>query len=85
MAKKKRKNIREKGKIEFSEYFKELKDNQRVSIVKEKSVAKNFSDRFIGISGKIIGSRGNYKIVELKDGGMKKRFVIHPVHLKVLK
>ncbi len=32
----KKKNIRQRGKIQFSEYFKELKINDKVAIVQEK-------------------------------------------------
>jgi ribosomal protein L21E len=85
MAKKKNKNIREKGKIQLSEYFKELKDGQKVAIVKEKSVSNNLPERVVGLVGLVVGSQGEYKIVELKDGNKTKRFIIHPIHLKILK
>jgi len=85
MAKKKGKNIRAKGKIKFSEYFKKIKDGQKVAIVKEQSVPNNFPERMVGCSGKVIGSQGTSKIVEIMDGGKMKRFIIRPIHLKVLK
>jgi ribosomal protein L21E len=85
MAKKKSKNIREKGKIRLSEYFKKIKDGQKVAVIKEKTVTKNYPERIVGLTGNVIGSQGNSKVVELMDGNKKKRFIIHPIHLKVLK
>ncbi len=85
MAKKRCKNIREKGKIKFSEYFKKIENGQKVGVVEEKSVSHNFPARIIGMTGNIVESRGTNKIVELMDGNKKKRFIIHPIHLKILK
>ena len=79
------KKIRTKGKVKFSEYFKEISDGEKVAIVKELGVASAFPKRMIGKSGIVSGSRGNYKIVKLLDGNMAKTFIIHPIHLKKLK
>jgi ribosomal protein L21E len=78
------KRIRQKGKVSFSSYFKEIKDGKTVAIVKDLSINIAFPKRIIGKSGKVIGSRGMCKLVELNDGNKKKVFIIHPVHLKVL-
>ncbi len=85
MAKKKNKNIREKGKIKLSEYFKEMVNGQKVAVVQEKSVSSNHPTRIVGLTGNIVGDQGEYKLVDLMDGNKKKRFIIHPIHLKVLK
>jgi ribosomal protein L21E len=85
MARKKNKNIREKGKIRLSEYFKELEEGQKVAIVQERTIPNNIPLRITGLTGNIVGSQGEYKIVDLMDGNKKKRFIIHPIHLKVLK
>lgn len=85
MARKKNKNIRKKGKISYSEYFKQLEDGQKVAIVQEKSVANNIPLRVTGLAGTVVGSRGTYKIVDVLDGNKKKTFIIHPIHLKILK
>lgn len=79
------KRIRRKGKIAFSSYFKNLEEGSRVAVVKEESVRIGFPKRIIGKSGKVLGSRGSYKLVELSDGNKIKTFIIHPVHLKKLK
>lgn len=80
-----KKNIRQKGKIQFSEYFKELKLKENVAIVNEKSVASAFPQRMIGSTGKIIGSRGTYKVVQIMDGNLSKTYIVHPIHLKRIK
>lgn len=85
MARKKNKNIRKKGKINLSEYFKELENGQKVAIVQEKTIPKNTPLRITGLVGQITGTQGKYKLVDLMDGNKKKRFIIHPIHLKVLK
>jgi ribosomal protein L21E len=85
MAQKKKKKIREKGKIRFSEYFKKLEEGQKVAVVREKSVKKSFPDRIIGKSGIVSGSKGSYKVIQLKDGNKTKEFLIHPINLKALK
>lgn len=85
MAKKRHKNVRKKGKIQLSEYFKDLENGQKVSVVQEKSIAKNFPDRIVGMCGNVVGNQGEFKIVELMDGNKKKTFIIHPIHLKILK
>jgi large subunit ribosomal protein L21e len=78
------KRIREHGKIRLSQYFKKVVDGALVSVVPEASVRAGFPGRIKGKSGKVMGSRGNYKIVELKDGNKTKTFIIHPIHLKIL-
>ena len=78
------KRVREKGKIRLSQYFKPVADGSLVSIVPEASVRAGFPSRMKGKSGKVTGSRGKYKIVEVKDGGKTKTFIIHPIHLKIL-
>ena len=76
------KNVRDKGKIKLSSYFKKIKEGERVSIVTDKGIRKNYPDRLKGKSGKVVGNRGKHKLVELKEGNKTKTFIIHPVHLK---
>lgn len=80
----KNKKIRQKGKVKLSEYFKKLNENDTVAVVKEQSFPGNFPKRIVGKTGKVIGSRGAFKLVELNDGDMTKTFIIHPIHLKKL-
>ena len=79
-----KKNIREKGKIRLSEYFKKLKVGDNVAIVQEKTMPRFFPKRIIGLSGKVTGNRGECHSVELNDGNMRKMFIIHPINLKKL-
>ncbi len=79
------KKQRTKGKIKLSSYFNHFKDGENVAVVKEHAVKAAFPKRIIGKSGKIVGDRGTYKIVELKDGAKLKKYILHPVHLKKLK
>ena len=78
------KKIRDKGKIRLSSYFKSIEDGERVAVIDERGVRMNFPQRLRGLSGKVIGSRGKFKEVAIKEGDKTKTFVIHPVHLKVL-
>ncbi|MCH7850456.1 MAG: hypothetical protein IH845_02325 [Nanoarchaeota archaeon] len=78
------KKVREKGKIRLSRYFKNIEDGARVAIVTDLGVKASFPKRLKGYSGKVTGSRGKYKLVELKDGNKTKMFIIHPAHLRKL-
>jgi ribosomal protein L21E len=85
MARKKK--IREKGKIKFSEYFKKLQKGDKVAVVKELASKASFPNYLQGRTGTISGKRGRYCIVDINIGKNKltKTFIIHPVHLKKLK
>ena len=80
----KKKQIRDKGKIKFSEYFKDFQGGERVAVVKEHAVKSSFPQTLQGRTGTIEGKRGNSYIINMKIGKGKK-FIIHPVHLKKLK
>ena len=79
------KRIREKGKIKLSEYFKEFKDGDRVTVKSELSVIPKFPKKLQGRSGKITGKRGSHYIIKLNDVNREKTYIIHPVHLRKLK
>jgi len=79
----KKKKIRERGKVRLSEYFKELKEGDRVSIVRELSQNSGFPRTIQGRTGTIEGKRGNAYIVNVRIG-KEKKFLIHPIHLKKL-
>ena len=76
------KKVRQKGKIGLSGYFKNLSKGDSVSVVAEKSVRAAFPKRIQGLTGKVVDTRGNFKVIELKDKDKVKTFIIHPVHLK---
>jgi len=78
------KHVREKGKIKLSRYFKKIEGGSSVAIVIDKGTRAAFPKRLQGKSGKVVGARGKFKIIKLKDGNKEKQFIIHPVHLKTL-
>jgi ribosomal protein L21E len=76
------KSMRHRGKIQLSEYFKNISENETVTIVRELSIPSAFPKRLQGKTGTVVASRGTAKVVELKDGNKKKQLIIHPAHLK---
>ncbi len=80
----KRKKVRERGKIKLSNYFQNLEEGERVSVVRDISLAASFPRVIQGRTGIIEGKRGDHYVVVIKDG-RDKRFIIHPVHLKKIK
>ncbi len=79
-----RKKVREKGKLKLSSYFKKIDDGATVALVTDVGVRATYPKRMKGLSGKVISSRGKFKLVQIKDGGKLKTLIIHPVHLKKL-
>ncbi len=82
---KKRKKIREKGKVRLSKVFQEFKKGDRVCLVRELSQRGLFPKQFHGLTGTIEGKRGRAYMVRFKNGRIYKKLVIKPVHLKKLK
>ncbi|MEA3248522.1 MAG: 50S ribosomal protein L21e [Nanoarchaeota archaeon] len=80
-----RKSIREKGKLRLSRYFNEIDDGANVAVVTDLGVPSNFPNRLKGMSGKVTGSRGKFKSVQIKTRDKMKTFIIHPIHLRILK
>ncbi|MBU3923762.1 MAG: 50S ribosomal protein L21e [Nanoarchaeota archaeon] len=78
------KKIREKGKLKLSSYFKKIDDGARVALVTDAGVCSSYAKRLKGMSGKVVGSRGKFKLLEIKDGNKLKTIIIHPVHLRKL-
>lgn len=79
------KNIRSKGKISFSKYFQEFKEGDNVAVAAELSIPFSYSHRLQGRTGKVISKRGSSYYVRILDLGKPKFYVIHPVHLKMIK
>lgn len=78
-----RKKIRERGKIRFSEYFKELKNGDKVALKKERSSGNaGFHERMQGRTGEVVGKRGRSYIVKVKDINKEKLFILPAIHLK---
>ncbi|MEK6919133.1 MAG: 50S ribosomal protein L21e [Nanoarchaeota archaeon] len=81
----KRKQVKQRGKIRLSEYFKNLKDGERVAIVRELSENPKFPYQLQGRSGVIAGKRGGAYIVKIMDFDQEKTHIIQAIHLKKLK
>ena len=77
-----RKPVRERDKIKFSEYFKVLNEGDKVAVVRERSETGSFPKRIQGRTGVVTGKRGASYIVNLKELNKAKTFIIQPIHLK---
>lgn len=80
-----RKQVRRKGKIQFSRYFQNLKKGDSVAVLKELSVSSSFPRRLQGRTGEIVERRGKAYIVKVMDNDKEKKFIIEPVHLMRIK
>ena len=80
-----KKPLRTKGKLQLSRYFQELKEGDRVSVIREMSVVGSFPKRLQGKTGVVEGRRGKAYIVKIKDIQKEKSFLINPIHLKKIK
>lgn len=83
--KRKKKDIREKGKLKLSRMFQELKEGDKVIIVKELSIKANFPNRIQGRVGIVEGKRGKAYIIRIPGKRKDKIYIIEPIHLKKLK
>lgn len=81
----KRKKIKTRGKIQFERYFKEFKEGDLVSVVKERALNPKFPGKLQGRTGSIVGQRGRVYLVKIKDKSKEKKFLIEPIHLKKIK
>jgi ribosomal protein L21E len=81
----KKMNVRARGKLPLSQYFKKLKNGDKVAVIVQQSTPSAYPKRIVGKSGVIIGSRGTSMIVKISDGNLPKQYIIKPIHLKKLK
>ena len=78
-----RKNVREKGKPTVNKMMQKFKKDDIVHVKTDPSVHKGMPfRRFTGKTGKILGTRGDCYMVEIRDINAKKKIIVHPVHLK---
>jgi ribosomal protein L21E len=77
-----RKQIRTRGKLQLSRYFQDLKNGEKVSVIKEHAIPSTFPKRLQGRTGTIEGKRGRTLMVKIKDQEKEKRFLIAAIHLK---
>ncbi len=76
------KSSKTRGKLQFSRYFQELNEGDRVAVIKEKSIPSSFPKRLQGRTGIVEGKRGRAYMVKVKEINREKRFIIEPIHLK---
>lgn len=81
---KKRKHKQKSG-MTLSLYFKKLKIGDRVAVNPALSVPFFLPKRIIGLTGIIVGERGRDYIIEVKEMGKVKKFIIGAAHLKKIK
>ena len=80
------KNVKDKGKVSISEYFKILNVGDIVAILREPAIRNSqYHSRFYGATGKITCKRGRCYVVSFKDRAKEKSLIVHPIHLKLLK
>jgi ribosomal protein L21E len=82
LIKMKGKQVRQRGKVKLSSYFKKIDEGNSVALNIDEGMTFSFPRRFQGRSGKVVGTRGDCKLVEIKDGGKNKIFIVHPIHLR---
>ena len=76
------KDLRTKGKVSISKYFRKFKNGDRVTLVIEPSVQKGvFNPRFQGKAGIVKGKKGKCYEVVIKDNRREKTLIVHPVHM----
>ncbi len=75
------KSKREKFKV--TKYLKAFEVGSYVAVVIDPSSHKGMPHpRFHGLTGRILGKRGNAYIVEVRDGNKRKQIFARPEHLK---
>jgi len=80
----KRKQAKSRGKTQFSQYFQEFKNGDKVAIIREQSLNPAFPIRIQGLVGTVAGKRGRAYIINIKEGGLVKMHIIAPANLKRL-
>ncbi len=77
------KGARSKGKLSLRRFFQHLTVGDQVVLLAESSIQRGmYPTRFHGKVAIVEGSRGHCYEVSLHDGGKKKTFIVHPVHLR---
>jgi large subunit ribosomal protein L21e len=78
------KHVKQKGKISITKFLNEFKDGEKVVLKAEPAYVGNgmYHPMFHGKAGVIKGKKGFCYEVEIKDGSIKKKLIVHAVHLK---
>ncbi len=84
--KKMTKKVREKGMPPIRRYLARFEEGEYAAIAINPSEHYGFPHhRFQGRTGVIVGMQGECYKVRIRDGGMYKTLIVHPVHLKKIK
>lgn len=76
-------SIGDRGKLYISQFLKKLDNGDKVVLKANPSIQHGlFNLRFYGKIAEVIGMQGACYMVQLKDGGVFKKFIVHPTHLK---
>ncbi|MFH1545059.1 MAG: 50S ribosomal protein L21e [archaeon] len=82
---KQRDKMKGKGKPTVNKLLEEFDEEDIVQISINSAIHSGLPHhRFQGKTGRVERRRGSCYIVSLKDGNMRKRVIVHPVHLKKL-
>ena len=77
------KNIKERGKIGITRFFRKFIEGDRVCLNAEPAYQKGmYNPRFHGKIGTVVGKKGKCYEIKFKDIKKEKKVVVHPVHLK---
>ena len=78
--------LKKERKFTVNDYVKEFKEGQKVYIdIQPAYKLGGFPHpRFNGRVGVIVEKRGDCYVVEVKMGGVVKKPIIHPIHLKAV-
>lgn len=80
------KDVRMRGKISVSRYFKKYNDGEQVLLKAEPAVQSGmYPTKYHGKVGRICGKKGECYEVKIYDFKKAKTFIIHPIHLRAVK
>jgi large subunit ribosomal protein L21e len=73
---------RDRGKASIRAVLQKFQEKDIVSIYINPSYQKMPDPHFHGFTGRVVGSQGRAYFVQLRDGGMQKRVLVAPEHLR---
>lgn len=77
------KDLKEKGKMSLRKFLQKFSQGDKVTLAIEPSYQRGlYHRRFHGKQGVVQAKQGECYMVDVKDGTIKKTFIVHPVHLK---
>lgn len=76
------KMLKKDRKLTIREFMKKLNIGDKVTISIKPIYSGMPHRRYNGISGEIIGKRGNSYLVKIKNGDAEKTLIINPIHLE---